>query len=537
MACQWKRLSSASWNCQGGTERDDCDLATPVDVRGDDLRGRILRLRFPKKSAADAIKKWVDEGKGIRRSELRSIAKQLVRSRRYKHALEIFQWLDTEVGFSKSAADHAIMMDCMIKVHGLYYGEQYFENLHDSVSRKAACMPLLHSYVVNKAVENAEALMLKLQQSGLAVDAHPFNAMMKLYMATGSYKRVPLVIRQMKHNKIPLNVLSYNLWMNACALVSGVGAAEKVYEEMVINKNLEVGWSTLSTLAHIYVNANLVSKAVAALQMAEQKLSPKKHLGYFFLLTLYARANIEEGVLRVWKLIQRIEVRLTSTNYMCILLSLMKVGNIREAEMAFHIWESECHKYDIRVSNVLLGAYMREGWMDKAESLHLHTLRKGGCPNYKTWEIFMEGWVKAKEMDKAIEAMKKGFSKMKSCNWKPSSSALLAIAEYFEFQKNVDGATKYIKTLHQLRLATGPLYKTLLRLYICTRRSATEILKMIEKDKVDLDEEALALLKDGIARRLVTIALREAARRKGRMKLGSEKGSFFIANFSIFCFN
>ncbi|KAM1024719.1 hypothetical protein TB2_037390 [Malus domestica] len=28
---------------------------------------------------------------------------------------------------------------------------------------------------------------------------------------------------------------------------------------------------------------------------------------------------------------------------------------------------------------------------EKAEALHLHTLERGGQPNYKTWEILMEG--------------------------------------------------------------------------------------------------------------------------------------------------
>ena len=54
------------------------------------------------------------------------------------------------------------------------------------------------------------------------------------------------------------------------------------------------------------------------------------------------------------------------------------------------------------VTNILLGGYVRGGLMEKAEGLHARTLERGGCPNYKTWEILMEGYVGSGEMEKAV---------------------------------------------------------------------------------------------------------------------------------------
>ncbi|KAM1258405.1 hypothetical protein ACFX13_038741 [Malus domestica] len=45
---------------------------------------------------------------------------------------------------------------------------------------------------------------------------------------------------------------------------------------------------------------------------------------------------------------------------------------------------------------------------EKAEALHLHTLERGGQPNYKTWEILMEGRLTSQNINKAIEVMEKG---------------------------------------------------------------------------------------------------------------------------------
>jgi pentatricopeptide repeat protein len=69
----------------------------------------------------------------------------------------------------------------------------------------------------------------------------------------------------MKQNNVPRNVLSYNIWISACGEVSGIASAEMVYKEMVNDKNVQVGWSTLSTLANVHKKAGLVDKATLVL--------------------------------------------------------------------------------------------------------------------------------------------------------------------------------------------------------------------------------------------------------------------------------
>lgn len=395
-----------------------------------------------------------------------------------------------------SPADHAMRIELIIKVYGLNEAEEYFKYITNSASQKAACLPLLRGYVKERDVSKAEGFMMDLNKLGLIVSPHPFNEMMKLYNATSQFEKVTLVIMEMKRNQIPRNVLSYNLWMSACCEACEVGKAEMVYKELVNDENVEVGWSSLATLANVYVNAGLVDKALLALGNAEKKLSSNGLLGYFFLITLYSSLKNNEGVLRLWEACKVVGCRITCSNYMCILSCLVKVGNIVEAERVFMEWESNCRKYDIRVSNVLLGAYMRNRLMNKAESLHLHTLERGGCPNYKTWEILMEGWVKCQKMDKAIIAMKKGFAMLKHCDWRPSHGILMAIADYFEKNGNFEDANHYIRVIHHLGLASLPLYKLFLRKHLGARRPAFDILKMMEKDKIEVDDETSALVQD-----------------------------------------
>lgn len=411
---------------------------------------------------------------------------------------QIFTWMEDRYGNRISAADHAIRLELTIKVHNLRQGEEYFATITNSASQKAACLTLLHSYVKEKASEKAEALMIKMNSLGLTVSPHPFNEMMKLYMATSQCEKVPAVIQQMKQNNIPLNVLSYNLWMGACGESSGVASAEMVYKDMVKDKGVELGWSTLSTLANIYLKSGFLVKANLALQNAEKKLSTTNRLGYFFLITLYTSLKNKDGVLRLWESCKAVEGRLSCSNYMCILLCLVKLGDIKEAERVLTEYEYQFRKYDIRVSNVLLGAYMRNGFVEKAEALHLHTLERGGCPNYKTWEILMEGWVRSQNMDKAINAMKKGFAMLKHCDWRPSPSIVVAIAEYFENSGNFEDAKRYLTVVRRLGLANLPVYKSLLRMHASAHQPPQEIFEMMKEDEIDIDDETSALLQTSI---------------------------------------
>ncbi|XP_062221701.1 pentatricopeptide repeat-containing protein At5g27460 [Phragmites australis] len=461
-------------------------------VREDDLLSRrLLRLHFrpPRGGAAAAVERWARERGHVSQPELRHAVAQLRRARRYEHALEIFSWMDSCNSLELSSWDHAARLDLIAKAHGTSQAEEYYKQLQSAGAKRAASFPLLHCYVTERNAQKAETFMAELQSCGLPVDPHSFNEMMKLYVATCQYEKVLSVIDLMKRNNIPRNVLSYNLWMNACAEVSGVASVQSVFKEMVNDDMVEVGWSTYCTLANILRMHGLDTKARTCLRKAETKLSSTGRLGYSFIMTCYAALNDSEGVMRLWEASKSVPGRTPTANYMSAILCSIKVGDISQAEWIFGTWEAECRKHDVRVSNILLGTYVRNGWIEKAERLHLHMLEKGARSNYKTWEILLEGYVQSRQMDKAVDAMKKGLSLLKSCHWRPPLELVEAIAKHFEEHGNVDDANRYIKVLQRLQLTNLPLYKSLLRTYINADVVAPNISEMIARDQIAMDEE------------------------------------------------
>ncbi|XP_010421607.2 PREDICTED: pentatricopeptide repeat-containing protein At5g27460-like [Camelina sativa] len=452
----------------------------------------ILRKTGPRRSVPSLLQERIDSGHAVSLSELRLISKRLIRSNRHDLALQMMEWMEeNQKDVQLSAYDIALKLELIIRAHGLKQAEEYFEQLLDTCvsSRvaKSAYLPLLRAYVKRKMVKEAEALMEKLNRLGFLVTPHPFNEMMKLYEASYQFEKVVMVVSMMKGNKIPRNVLSYNLWMNACCEVDGVTGVETVYREMVGDKSVEVGWSSLCTLANVYIKCGFDDKAKLVLESAEKMLNRSNRLGYFFLITLYSSLGNKEGVVRLWEASKSICGKISCANYICVLSSLVKIGDLEEAERVFSEWEAQCFNYDVRVSNVLLGAYVRKGDIRKAESLHNRVLERGGNPNYKTWEILMEGWVKCQHMEKAIDAMHRAFELMKGCHWRPSQNIVLAIAEYFEKEEKIEEATAYVRDLHRLGLASLPLYRLLLRMHEHAQRPAFDIYEMMKLDKIRID--------------------------------------------------
>ena len=108
---------------------------------------------------------------------------------------------------------------------------------------------------------------------------------------------------------------------------------------------------------------------------------------------------------------------------MAIYACLLHWSNLeicKEPEKCFEEWKFDGLSYDIRVPNVLIDAYITKGMIEKAESFLEHVLEKGGKPNFKTWEMFVDGYLENNQMNQAIETMKKAISKVKNREWQPT---------------------------------------------------------------------------------------------------------------------
>ncbi|KAK9008214.1 hypothetical protein V6N11_075116 [Hibiscus sabdariffa] len=113
---------------------------------------------------------------------------------------------------------------------------------------------------------------------------------------------------------------------------------------------------------------------------------------------------------------------------------LVNLKDLPGAEKCFRKWESGCSTYDIQIPNVLIGTYAKEGLLEKVLELKERARRRGVKPNAKTWEIFLDYYLKNGDINVAVDCMANAISTGKGDGrrWVRSSETIGTIMRHFE---------------------------------------------------------------------------------------------------------
>lgn len=425
-------------------------------------------------NAVAMLEGWFNKGRKAAKWQLNRIIKDLMKHSRDKHALEVSEWTRSSKKFPFTPGDHAIHLELIAKVHGIASAEGYFSGLPDIAKNQLTYYALLNCHVKHRLVKKAEVIMEKLKELGFATNALPYNQMMSLYMENGQFDKVPLVIEEMKRDGVILDTCSYKTWMMTHAAMSEVDKIENVLSEMKYDDKVNTDWTVYKVLANIYIKAGHIDNAQSALKEMENKTTQTDRSSYHCLISLYAKIGNKEEVDRIWRTFQLVFRKRTIEDYVCLLSSLVKIGDIKGAEEIFEEWESLTSRYDIRVPNVLFGAYIRKGWLEKAELLLKRILDSGWKPVSHTWEIFAEGYIENNQIDQAVEAMRKAMSIVRLTPWKPKQANVLHILEHFKNKGDFECADEFLKILRGGNFLSTEIYNSLSSTYIQVGKAGPE---------------------------------------------------------------
>ncbi|PSS14621.1 Pentatricopeptide repeat-containing protein [Actinidia chinensis var. chinensis] len=458
---------------------------------GDTLGRRLLSLVYAKRSAVIAIRKWKEEGRTVHKYQLNRIVRELRKHRRYKHALEICEWMNKEDDIKLQPGDYAVHLDLITKVRGLSSAEKFFEDLPDQMKGEPTCTALLHSYVQSKLSSKANALMDKMSECGYLKNSLPYNHLLSLYISTGQLDEVPRVIQELKKNA-SLDVYTYNLWLTACASQNDVEAAEAVFLELK-KARIVPDWVTYSTLASLYIKNSLLEKAGFTLKDMERTTHRQVRVAYSSLLTLHTNMGNKDHVNRIWKKMKSSFRKMTDAEYNCMLSSLIKLKEFEEAETLYAEWESVSPTGDSRVPNLLLAAYINKNQMETAENFFNRMVQRGIKPGYTTWELLTWGYLKQKQMDKVLDCFKKAVGSVKK--WDPDERIIREVFKNLEEQGNVEGAERLLVCLRKAGHVSTEVYNSLLRTYAKAGKMPLIVAERMKKDKVQLDDDTLKLIR------------------------------------------
>ncbi|XAR72392.1 hypothetical protein NMG60_11019016 [Bertholletia excelsa] len=360
----------------------------------DDLKRRIFRLRLPKRSVTNVLQKWISEGRSITASDLRRISRELRQSRRYKHALEISEWMVSHKEFELSDSDYAVRIDLMTKVFGIDAAERYFEGLPPSAKTSETYTALLHSYAAAKFVDKAEDLYERAKEANLCLNAVTYNEIMTLYMSVGQVEKVPSVIEELKHQKVTPDLFTYNLWISSCAATMDIDEVRRILDEMSHDSGSTEDWIRYRNLANIYITSGHLSNSnSASLVESEKVITQREWITYDFLIILYGGLGNKDKLDQIWKSLRMTKQKMTSRNYLCILSSYLMLGHLREVGEVIEQWkQSAATDFDLPACDRLLKAFADAGLMETAETFCMLLTEKGAIPHRSLWVILCGIW-------------------------------------------------------------------------------------------------------------------------------------------------
>ncbi|GMH27750.1 hypothetical protein Nepgr_029593 [Nepenthes gracilis] len=457
----------------------------------DTLGRRLFSLTYSKRSAVVTMAKWKEEGHTIRKYELNRIVRELRKLKRYKHALEVCEWMRIQEDIKLLPGDYAVHLDLIAKLRGLNSAEKFFEDLPEKMKGQPTCTALLHTYVQNKEFEKAEALMAKMSECDFLKCPLPYNHMLSMYLTNGQVEKIPGLIKELKKNTSP-DAVTYNLWLTVCAADTDVATAEEVFLEMKASK-IEPDWLTYSLLASLYNKKGLNEKAASSLKEMEKKTSRKNRIAYSSLLSLHTNVGDKEGVRRIWKKMKSLFRKLSDAEYNCMISSLIKLEELEEAEKTYGEWESLSPTGDSRVPNLLLAAYVNQNQMEMARLFYDRMVQKGIKPSYTTWELLTWGYLKCKQMEEVLNCFEKAVGSVKK--WNPDEKIVREVYKNLEELGDVEAAEKLLAILRKAGYVTTEIYNMLLQTYAKAGKMPLVVTERMTKDKVVLDDRTRELLR------------------------------------------
>ncbi|KAH6826146.1 Tetratricopeptide repeat superfamily protein [Perilla frutescens var. hirtella] len=410
-------------------------------------------------TAASVLNQTENEGKRLTKWELSRVVKELRKFRRFKLALEVYDWINNRAErYRITTSDTAIQLDLIAKVHGISSAEQYFMKLPDGLKDKRIYGSLLNAYVRAKMREEAESLMDKIRTRGYASHSLPYNVMMTLYKNLKEYEKVDSVISEMKAKNISLDLYTYNIWLSSCGSEGSLDKMEQVFNSMQLDTSINPNWTTFSTMATMYIKFGHIEKAVDCLRKIESRITGQDRMPYHYLMSLYGSAGKIEDVYRVWNSYKTSFVNIPNVGYHTMISALVRMDDIEGAEEMYDEWLSIRTAYDPRVVNLLLSSYVRKGLFQKAETFFDQIIEAGGKPNSMTWEILSEVHIRNLRIPEALSCFQNAASTEGSKNWKPKPDNVSAILDISE--QNGDVATKdaLLEVLRQVGCLEDAVY-------------------------------------------------------------------------------
>ncbi|KAM1213582.1 hypothetical protein PS2_004975 [Malus domestica] len=453
------------------------------------LYNKISPLGNPSLNVVPELDDWVFNGNKVRVAELQRIIHDLRKRKRFSQALQISEWMKQKGICIFSPVEHAVQLDLIGKVCGFVSAEEYFDDLREEDKNFKTYGALLNCYVRQRQVDKSLAHLRKMKEMGFVSSPLTYNDIMCLYTNVGQHEKVPGVLAEMKENNVPPDNFSYRICINSYGVRSDLEGMEKVFKEMESQPHIVVDWNTYAVVANFYIKEGQTDKAMDALKKSEERLESKDGLGYNHLISLYASMGNKGEVLRLWGVEKSACKRCINRDYMGMLVSLVRLGELDQAEKVMEEWELSGNCYDFRVPQTLIIGYTVKGLYERAEALLEDLMEKGKTTTARSWEIVAAGYANRGETEKVFECMKAALCLSSEKRWKPNLGVVTTVLSWLGDEGSAEDTEAFVGALRNVIPVNKHMYRALLKAYVREGKEVSSVTDRMEADEIDVDDE------------------------------------------------
>lgn len=412
--------------------------------------------------------------------------------------VQVSEWMNNKGICIFSPTEHAVQLDLIGRVRGFLSAESYFNSLRDQDKNDKTYGSLLNCYVRQRQTDKSLSHLQKMKEMGFGSSPLTYNNIMCLYTNLSQYEKVPGLLAEMKENKVSPDNFSYRICINSYGARADIDGVEKLLKEMESQPDIVVDWNTYAVAANFYIKAGQTDKAIDALKKSEERLDKihtKDGLSYNHLISLYASLGNKEEVLRLWGLEKSVCNRHINRDYITMLESLVRLGELEEAEKLLKEWESSGNCYDFRVPNTVVIGYSEKGFFEKAQAILEDLMEKGKVSTPNSWGIVARGYMEKGELEKAVECMKAALSfYVENRGWRPNLKVITSILSWLGDKGRVEDVEAFVGLLRTVTPVNRQMYHALIKANIRGGKEVDGLLDSMKADKIDEDEETKKIL-------------------------------------------
>ncbi|KAJ9565997.1 LOW QUALITY PROTEIN: hypothetical protein OSB04_001963, partial [Centaurea solstitialis] len=451
------------------------------------LYSRISPLGNPKLAMTTELDDWIGKGNKVRHSELKQIIHGLRKRRRFRHALEVSEWINKNGIFAFTP--ETMRSSWTLSVRGFLEAEIYLNSLTEQDKTDKTYGALLHCYVRQHETEKALSHFEKMKEKGFGLSSVPYNDIMWLHLRVHQTNKVRDVLNDMKKNGVSPDNLTYRMCINSYAEILYIERMEEILAEMQKDPNIVMDWNTYTAVAIGYVKGRLIDKAKNALTEAENRVG-KDAIGYNHLITIHARLGNKDDVLRLLDRLKSLCKRRVNREYITTLRSLVRIDEFEEAEKLLAEWRSSGNFYDFRVPLVVVEGYLENDSFDKATILLDSLLKDGKWTTADSWWQAAFGFLEKCEIEKSGGCLETSDSlPVEKKDWKMDLKVVEKLLDGVGEKESVQNVEWFVWKLKKFVAFDRGMYHRLMRAYINGGKEVGKVLDDMKADGIEEDEE------------------------------------------------